>query len=79
MAVEVVSEEVWEDETVVEPESIQFNDIFKSWYTNMKHYLSIGNMPRSFYAHKQRALHLKSARYQLISIFCLKETLIMCC
>ena len=48
MATEVVSEEVWEDETVVEPESIQFNDISKSGYTDMKHYLSTGYMPEYF-------------------------------
>ena len=45
MAVEAVSEEGWEDEiTVYEPESIQFTDISESWYTDLKHYLSIGNV-----------------------------------
>lgn len=67
MAVEVVSKEVWEDETTIEPESIQFNDILESWYIDMKHYLSTGNMPEDFNARKRRALCLKSARYQLIS------------
>ena len=67
MDVEEVSEEVWEGETIVEPESIQFNDISKSWYIDMKHYLSIGNMPEDFDVRKWRALRLKSARYQLIS------------
>ena len=67
MAAKAVSEEVWEDETAIEPESIQFNDISESWYTDMKRYLSTGNMPTDFDAHKWRGLHLKSARYQLIS------------
>ena len=40
IAIQVVSEEAWEDEVVVELDSIQFNDISESWYTNMKHYLS---------------------------------------
>lgn len=43
MGTEVVAEEVWEDETVVKPKSIQFNDISESWYTYMKHYLSTGH------------------------------------
>ena len=78
MAAEVVSEEVWEDETAIEPKSIQFNDISESWYTDMKHYLSTRNIPKDFDAYKWRALRLKSARYQLISGILLEETLKMC-
>jgi hypothetical protein len=66
MAAEAVSKEAWEDEVVVEPESIQFNAILESWYADMKQYLSIGNMPEDFDAWKRRALRLKLARYQLI-------------
>ena len=68
MATEAVSEEGWEDEiTMYEPDSIQFNDISKSWYMDLKHYLSTGNVPEDFDARRQRALRLKSAKYQLIS------------
>ena len=49
MAVEAVSKEGWEDEnTMYEPESIQFNDILESRYTDLKHYLSTGNVPEDF-------------------------------
>jgi hypothetical protein len=52
MAAAAVSEEVWEDETIVEPESILFNDISESWYMDMKYYLSSRNMPEYFDARK---------------------------
>ena len=67
MVDEAVSEQAWEDEAIVEPESIMFNDISESWYADMKHYISTGNMSEDFDARKQRTLRLKSARYQLIS------------
>ena len=64
MATEAVAEEGWEDETTMyEPESIQFTDISKSWYTDLKHYLSTGNVPEYFDARKQMTLWLKSAKY----------------
>ena len=45
MVVEAVAEEGWEDETTMfEPESIQFTDISESWYIDLKHYLSTGNV-----------------------------------
>ena len=45
MSTEEVYEEVWKDKTIVEPKSIQFNDVSESWYTYMKHYLSIRHIP----------------------------------
>ena len=81
MVVEVVVEEVWENETAIEPKSIQFNDISESWYTNMKHYLSSRNMPEDFDARKRRALCLNSARYQLISGILYRRNFnsVLCC
>ena len=68
MAAEAVAEEGWEDETTMyEYESIQVTDISKSWYADLKHYLSTKNMPEDLDAYKRRALRLKSAKYQLIS------------
>ena len=42
-------------------------DVSNSWYSNLKHYLSIRSAPSGLDAQRHRALRLKSARYQLVS------------
>ena len=45
MAVEVVVDEGWENETMMyEPESVQVSDISEYWYFDLKHYLMIGDV-----------------------------------
>ena len=64
MAAEAVVEEGWENKiTMYEIESFQVNDIFESWYADLKHYLSTGCVPEALDARKWRELRLKSARY----------------
>ena len=64
MATEAVDDEGWENVTTMcEPESVQVTDILESWYSDLKHYLMIGDVLEDLDARKQRALHLNSARY----------------
>ena len=46
---------------------MEIADTPKSWYSNLKYYLSTGNVLAGLDTQKHRAVHLKSARYQLVS------------
>ena len=68
MPAEAMANNGWENETMMyEPESVQVIDVSKSRYSDLKHYLSIEDIPIDLDSRKQRALRLKSGQYQLVS------------
>ena len=68
MATKAVAYDRWENETkMYEPKSMQVINISEHWYLDLKYYLSTGDIPAGLDPWKQRALPLKSSRYQLVS------------
>ena len=68
MDAEEVADDGWENEVAMyEVESMKVSNTPKSWYYDLRYYLSTSDVPIGLDAQKRRVLHLKFARYQPVS------------